>query len=62
MKDAAFAPQMFRQLRMSYNNNLPDDDALIADFTNMGLHHNKINDAMRAYRGTIEFINEETKG
>lgn len=59
LKKAAFAPFMFNELHTLYPDDLPDSADLEKNLLNMGLNPNKISSAIRAYRGTIEFLNEE---
>ncbi len=62
VQKAAFTPSMFQELFNIYDNSLPGDAELMESLKRIGLHPNKIGSAMRAYRETIEFVNEVSKG
>ncbi len=61
IKKVAFAPQLFDELHNQYGDALVDDDKLKAFFRKR-LSPSKVDDTIRAYRGTIEFIKKETEG
>lgn len=61
LKKAAFTPFMFNELHTLYPDDLPDSADLEKNLKSMGLNPNKISSAVRAYRGTIEFLNEEIR-
>lgn len=62
LEKAAFTPFMFNELHTLYPDDLPDGADLEKNLQNMRLNPNKISSVVRAYRGTIEFLNEENSG
>ena len=59
LENAAFTPFMFQELHNLHRDALPDDAELERNLKSMRLHPNKVNSAIRAYRDTIAFLNEE---
>lgn len=62
VQKAAFTPSLFKELFAIYNHRLPDDAELTNSLEQIGLHPNKIGNAIRAYRETIEFVIEVSRG
>lgn len=58
VQKAAFTPPLFKELWESFRHSSPEDAELIDSLKQLGLHPNKIEGALRAYRETIEFVNE----
>lgn len=58
VQKAAFTPSLFKELWESSYNSQPDDADLTTSFKNLGLHPNKVGNAIRAYRETIEFVSK----
>jgi hypothetical protein len=55
---AAFTPSVFKRLNTLYEGKLPEEAQLVSDLTSLGLHHNKIGSATKAYLETVKFANE----
>ncbi len=60
LRDAAFRPVFFRELRDQYPGGLPHEHSLRAMLIKRGFNPKVIDGAVRAYRDTIEFVNAET--
>lgn len=59
LRKAAFAPRLFSELRSEYGETLPSDVSLRYALIKKGFTEKAANDAIRAYRDTLEFVSEE---
>lgn len=62
IEKAAFAPPLFAELREFYGKALPSDDNLRAYLIKKDFNPKSVGDVIRAYRDTIELVEDETKG
>jgi hypothetical protein len=60
LREAAFKPAFFRELRDQYPDGLPHEHSLRAMLIKRGFNPKVIDSAVRAYRDTIEFVSAET--
>lgn len=58
---AAFAPQLFSELRGQFGTSLPSDENLKAYLVKRGFNPNTVNNVIRSYRDTIEYLNQEAR-
>lgn len=56
---AAFAPQLFSELREQYPDALPSDENLTANLVKRGFNPKSVAEVIRNYRETIEFVRTE---
>src|SRR5437016_341654 len=61
IQKVAFIPPLFQELHVNYGDVLPSDDNLRAHLIKRNVNPNAVDDVIRAYRGTIEFVKEETQ-
>ncbi len=60
LQTAAFMPALFRELRDQYPGRLPSEHSLRANLVKKGFNPKAVDDAIRNYRDTIEFVDAET--
>lgn len=60
LRSAAFMPVFFQELRDQYPSGLPHDHSLRATLIKRGFNAKSIDNAVRAYRDTMEFLNAES--
>lgn len=58
---AAFGPQLFSELRGQFGTTLPSDENLKAYLVKRGFNPNTVNNVIRSYRDTVEYVNQETR-
>ncbi len=59
LKEAAFAPSLFSDLRDAFPEKLPSDQSLRHHLIRKEFNPNAVDSAIRAYRDTLEFVNAE---
>lgn len=59
LRAAAFLPAFFRELREEYPSGLPSEHSLRASLIKKGFNPKAIDNAIRAYRDTTEFVDTE---
>ncbi|NHC36890.1 hypothetical protein [Scytonema millei] len=59
LREAAFAPDLFSELRDSFGDKLPSDENLRFSLVKKGFNPKTVDGVIRAYRDTIEFVNAE---
>ena len=59
LKEAAFAPSLFSDLRDAFPEKLPSDQSLRYHLIKKEFNPNTVDSAIRAYRDTLEFVNAE---
>lgn len=65
IQKVGFLPTLFSDLRSAYGDNLdrlPSDHTIQANLIKRGFNPKTVGSAIRAYRDTMTFVNEETKG
>lgn len=65
IQKVGFLPTLFSELRTAYGDNLdrlPSDHTIQAHLIKRGFNPKTVGSAIRAYRDTMAFVNEETKG
>jgi hypothetical protein len=58
---AAFGPQLFSELRGQFGTSLPSDENLKAYLVKRGFNPNTVNNVIRSYRDTVEYVNQEAR-
>lgn len=59
LRNIAFTPYLFSKLRESFTEELPSDNILRSFLVKIGFNPNSMDAVIRAYRETLEFVNEE---
>lgn len=59
LREAAFAPRLFSEFHEEYGGTLPSDVSLRYALIKKGFSEKAANDAIRAYRDTLELVSEE---
>lgn len=59
LKEVAFAPSLFSDLRDAFPEKLPSDQSLRYHLIRKEFNPNTVDSAIRAYRDTLEFVNAE---
>lgn len=61
VRKLAFMPTLFNELHSTYGDIVPSDHNLTVSLVKKGFNPKTVDGVIRSYRGTIEFVNEETQ-
>jgi hypothetical protein len=62
VREAAFTPALFNELRATYGDKPPSNHSLEVYLIKHGFNPSAVANAIRSYRETLEFVNQETAG